>query len=861
MSGGNNADRDTIGRGLTASRRTRPDFCAAEALERRVLLSGGGGAATASSAATGGAGTLDRAFGNGGQEVLGFPTSASDFAVAVSAGGGKVVVAGATNGNTPALARFNAADGRLDPSFGTGGEVQADLVGNIGVLEGADSAVRAVAIDASGKVVVAVVGQEVDAGDYVPFVDLVRRRADGSRDASFGPVHWTFNTDTQFDHVELFPVTGGGVLLDVAGLDAGSSPFGFVSRFDAAGRPRGFPTAEAVAAAAPLGDGRVLTVEFPVAVDESVEPGPLVGTLKRYRADGTPDPTFARGRGVSTGLSDAASIQVAALSNGRAVVGGYPAPAEFGDGQRFVLKEFNANGTPDTRFGSRGVVETGLDSPDFGTLSPRLLAQPQGRVLVLGAKGDRPALVRYNADGTLDKSFGSVGTLFLPAGVSPAGLAVGPGDSILVAATVPGVERPGGAIAPADFGLLRYTAAGQLDTSFGAPRAGGVARADFLYKSGEVRAAARSPDGKILVLMRDDAESFVARLNPDGSLDRTFGQGGLVFANGGPSSVPNEPAAVAVQADGKVLVAASFDEQTETGDFNSVSTITRFNVDGSPDGGFGTRGTVKLGAPTARLLIQPDGKILAAGGLALARFNTNGTPDRSFGTAGSVATMSGTPAEALALGRDGRIVVAGAAFLGSDSGGGESPTVSYANFAVARYDARGRPDHTFGQGVRVQAGTLVGTDFVPRVPDVAVLPDGSVVALGQGDGLYLAKFNPAGRLDTRFGQKGIVKSGGFGAGQAMIATPDGKFVVGGTLNSPGFRLLRFNANGSPDLAFGRGAAEVVLGPLPANPTTDVLDDVNLAALLLGPGGTVVAVGSVDVPLVGSRLAAARFRVR
>ena len=74
------------------------------------------------------------------------------------------------------------------------------------------------------------------------------------------------------------------------------------------------------------------TVEFPLAFDEPVEPVPLIGTLKRYRADGTPDRTFAGGRGVSTGLSDPASIEVAALSNGRAVVGGYPWPAEFGDG-------------------------------------------------------------------------------------------------------------------------------------------------------------------------------------------------------------------------------------------------------------------------------------------------------------------------------------------------------------------------------------------------------------------------------------------------------------------------------------------------------------------------------------------------
>ena len=136
------------------------------------------------------------------------------------------------------------------------GEVQADLVGNLGGLENFDMPVRAVATDGSGKVVVAVVGQGFDNTDgNVLFVDLVRRRADGSRDKSFEPVHWTFNPDAQLDHVELFPINGGGVLLDVAGLDAGSSAFGSVARFDAAGRPRGFSAAEAVAAAAPLSDG------------------------------------------------------------------------------------------------------------------------------------------------------------------------------------------------------------------------------------------------------------------------------------------------------------------------------------------------------------------------------------------------------------------------------------------------------------------------------------------------------------------------------------------------------------------------------------------------------------------------------
>src|SRR4029079_12955967 len=166
-------------------------------------------------------------------------------------------------------------------------------------------------------------------------------------------------------------------------------------------------------------------------------------------------------------------------------------------------------------------------------------------------------------------------------------------------------------------------------------------------------------DGKLVVVGQTyqnndfSAEDFVvARYNPDGTLDRTFGSRGRVKTDfPGLAAVASS---VVIQPDGKIVVAGgAFPLFTFLGDFK----IVRYNPDGSLDESFGSGGIVTTSFPgqgsyAFSVALQPDGKIIAAGtdfvnfsseddsdtDFALERYNPDGTPDSTFGNGGQVTT-------------------------------------------------------------------------------------------------------------------------------------------------------------------------------------------------------------------------------
>jgi uncharacterized delta-60 repeat protein len=237
-----------------------------------------------------------------------------------------------------------------------------------------------------------------------------------------------------------------------------------------------------------------------------------------------------------------------------------------------------------------------------------------------------------------------------------------------------------------DFALARYNADGSLDTTFGT---GGKVTTGFGAFSIDVAfGVALQPNGKIVVAGYTAASDVVAdfavaRYNADGSLDTSFGTGGKVTTDfGGFDLAP----AVALQPDGKIVVAGWTEDIFFAGaDF----AVARYNPDGRLDAGFGTGGKVTtsfgaFGCATG-VALQPNGKIVVAGNttdavggedFALARYNANGGLDAGFGTGGKVTTDFGGDdfANGVALQPDGKIVVAGATFLTTDY-----------DFAVARY--------------------------------------------------------------------------------------------------------------------------------------------------------------------------------
>jgi len=410
-----------------------------------------------------------------------------------------------------------AAAGDLDPTFGSAGKVVTDF-------GGFDDA-RAIAIQADGKIIAA------GAGGQALFV-LARYNLDGSLDSAFG--------------------SGGKV----------ATPF---------------PGAAAINAITIQDDGRIVAVG-----------GVFIATagydfaIARYLSDGSPDYSFGSSGHVITDLESNSDVAtgVAMQASGKIlVVGSRVSPTVGFD---FALIRYNVDGSLDGSFGVGGRVITALYGGN--ELASGLIVQPDDKVVVAGTAINFPtgfsdfALVRYDADGTLDDSFGSHGKA--TAGfVNAAAFAIGiqSNGKLIAAGTVTNFERA----AAQEFALVRYGSDGSLDTSFGSA---GKTTTPFFGISDVAKGLAIQVDGRIVVcgstltnpttLTRDFA---LARYNADGMLDVSFGSGGKVTTDFFGSD--EEARGVAVQKDGRVVVAggSSNDRASLTDDFE----LARYKSDGT----------------------------------------------------------------------------------------------------------------------------------------------------------------------------------------------------------------------------------------------------------------------------------------
>jgi len=389
--------------------------------------------------------------------------------------------------------------------------------------------------------------------------------------------------------------------------------------------------------------------------------------------------------------------------------------AVSGDGVVGVPESAGSPGDLDHSFGSAGVVRTDFGGSD---LANAVAVQPDGKIVAAGTTGTAFALARYNADGSLDTSFGSGGKVTTTIGPRDAANAIllQPDGKIVVAGGSVPLTAPRDPLEPQGFTLARYNEDGSLDPSFGS---GGVitTRIDALSVA---NAAALQPDGKIVAAGvslpntgggRPPFAFALARYEPDGSLDTSFGSGGMVETGcGGADSA-------ALHADGKIVAVG-------TCEFFPVimMELVRFNRDGSLDPSFGSNGTVEKGGSVARALaVQPDGGIVLGGSFAkrageldravpLARYDPDGSLDASFGSGGTVPRPIGFGAPAIALDAAGRIAAAG---------GYRSA------YALARFNADGSLDTRFGPaGIVTKPGDAFGAAAV------TVQPDGKIVAAG-----------------------------------------------------------------------------------------------------------------------------------
>jgi uncharacterized delta-60 repeat protein len=334
--------------------------------------------------------------------------------------------------------------------------------------------------------------------------------------------------------------------------------------------------------------------------------------LARFEPNGALDPTFGSGGKVTTSLVgsfDAAVYALALQSDRKIVAAGIDSLTQYESD--FVVARFNADGTADTTFGGGGIVTTDFDRFDT---AHAVVVEPDHTIVAagdsIGPGGPAAVLARYRPDGSLDPTFGSGGEVRGPTGFGAGtGLVRQPDGRLVVTGTV--AEGSGTA-----FAAVRFGPDGSLDTAFGSQ---GVATAP-VGNSGVPFGVALQADGR-LVAAGNAADSYdqsgwgVARWNPDGTLDDTFGQGGVVVTKAGPYD--GLPRAVAVQRNGKIVTAG--DSRRSPPDDSEV-TVVRYRPNGSLDVRFGKNGIVTtsygnvLYSYGEGLALQGDGKILVAGG-------------------------------------------------------------------------------------------------------------------------------------------------------------------------------------------------------------------------------------------------------
>jgi uncharacterized delta-60 repeat protein len=388
------------------------------------------------------------------------------------------------------------------------------------------------------------------------------------------------------------------------------------------------------------------------------------------------------------------------------------------------------------------------------------------------ALGASAATAQAAIPGAVDGSYGNCGVLAAPKAAqqaTPAGALPVAGGGLLAV----GTDRD-------TLVTVRLRADGQVDAAYGTA---GAARAKLGGLPSYRFAAIAAQSGGRVVAAGSGAEqnsstgrAAIARLNPDGSLDATFGAGGVVndaFAGGTQSAIES----VDVDPAGRIVVAGRRDD---------AFVVARFTPDGAPDLSFGGTGVVtvalpgfKVGAASA-VRALPGGGAVAGGQadeqFALVRLRDDGSPDPAFGAGG--LTFDTPPAsaaiESLTLLPDGRILIAG---FGDDINGRHQ--------IVGRYTADGHPDPAFGRG----GFTL--TDDQPAASQLLPEPDGSAVVAGYG----FARYTATGALDPAFGVGGVAPGSPAGF---VVPQPDGSaLAVAGRRHQMDFERY---ALGEPALA-------------------------------------------------------------
>jgi uncharacterized delta-60 repeat protein len=381
-------------------------------------------------------------------------------------------------------------------------------------------------------------------------------------------------------------------------------------------------------------------------------------------------------------------------------------------------------GSLDETFGTGGAVTVAFpgESLSSSDVARGVAIQRDGKIVVAGVSdaGSRHfGIARLTAAGALDASFQGDGTIITSVSMwndEAFAVAIQSDGKIVVA---------GWASIPVtqyDMAVVRYTSGGELDPTFSGD---GIATIDFNSAIDYAYSVALQADGRIIVAGSTDDGSGIdvamARLTADGQLDTTFDGDGKLSTSIAPYDA--EAHSVAIQPDGKIVVSVVLD--------TSISfRVLRFLPDGSPDASFHEDGIGypygPAGAAGYAVAIQPDGKIVSAG------WGTEGAQvgdsyvivarcmadgEPDLSFEGSVAIiMDVDKAYAVAIQGDGRIIIAGSFDNGSDD-----------DFALVRLTTDGKLDETFDNDGILTTAVGPGDEVVHAI---AIQGDRKIVVTG-----------------------------------------------------------------------------------------------------------------------------------
>lgn len=775
------------------------------------------------SPAYGQAGTLDPSFGTGGVVDLSIGRTAVQYATAsVTLPDGRTVVAGYTGSGWSlegdfALVRL-LPDGSPDPSFGTGGSAVVDF--------GGKDAAYSLALTPDGGIVVA--GQTTDSNPSGYAV--ARLTADGVLDPSFsgdGRLIGTFGPNLTYSRANGVAVLPGGEILVAGTTDSDV----FSDRSDVAIaklRPDGTPDAmfgvnglvvlavsgstEIAYAIAVQPDGRI------VLAGSSDDGLGLNSLVHRLTPTGAPDATFSGdGRVIVDFGNDDWARAVAIHPDGRIVIGG--SASVPGQSSHFAVAQLLPDGTLDPVFSGDGRQTLNPGNRENVVRAIALLSD--GRVMLVGYSRNiwsgyrlsSIAMARLLTTGSPDTSFSTDGlhTIGLSSNYAlGTGVGLVDGGDIIVT----GYDSRNDDVAR--FGAARLTAAGAFAPTYGTD--GRVVLNGQGPGDDSVAGVGVQPDGRIVVVGTAESaggsDLFVARLLSAGTLDPSFGTGGVTTIDLGAEDEGN---ALLLQPDGRIVVAGTAGASPETlGE--DVFAVLRLTADGHLDPTFGDSGgvvLVPLGTNFALarafdIATTPDGAFVVAGSAynenpgsdgydtVLVRLTADGVLDAPFGGDGiSVVNIYDQDyARSVGVQADGKIVVLS---------NGDRDQLEDNVILVARVTASGVLDGTFGAGGRVLL-YYSGYDYGR---DLAIQPDGRIVAVGQVNyDMFAMRLTADGQFDPTFSDDGrlsIAVPGGGSRANGVALEPDGDVIVAGSLSNLSGTgvVVRLTPGGELDGSFGQ----------------------------------------------------------